>query len=199
MVSQRWIDYYNNFELYLSTSDLDFRANAGRQFHILATLCEQAQQTVNSALQVFLQKQFVSRQIISQELFRSQINESIERWKSNTLNSFLHPIQLIRITNQGNQLINSFHNFHYRLNQSSGQLIPVPANYSTCSCVRSSACRIQMGIFVYNWTIFDYIELFRIPNFFTGCFLVESLLESTLECFYDHQCMETIESYMSNT
>ncbi|CAF1360546.1 unnamed protein product [Rotaria sordida] len=56
-----------------------------------------------------------------------------------------------------------------------------------------------MGIFVYNWTIFDYVELFRIPNFFTGCFLVESLLESTLECFYDHQCMETIESYRSNT
>ncbi|CAF1058478.1 unnamed protein product [Rotaria sordida] len=174
MVSQRWINYYNNFKLYFFTSDLEFRANAGRQFHILATLCEQAQQTVNSARQVFLQKQFVSHQIISQELFRSQINER-------------------------NQLINSFHNFYYRLDQISGQSIIVPANYSTCSCARSSACRIHMGIFVYNWTIFDYVELFRIPNFFTGCFLVESLLESTLECFYDHQCMETIESYMSNT
>ncbi|CAF1345546.1 unnamed protein product, partial [Rotaria sordida] len=131
--------------------------------------------------QVFLQKQFVSRQIISQELFQSQINESIEGWKSNTLNSFLHPIQLIRVTNQGNQLIN------------------IPTNYSTYSCARSSAYRTHMGIFVYNMTTLDYVELFRIPNFFTGCFLVESLFESTLECFYDHQCMNVIESYMSNT
>ncbi|CAF1487303.1 unnamed protein product, partial [Rotaria sordida] len=199
MVSQGWIDYYNNFKLYFIISNRDFRANAGHQFQILATLCEQAQQTVNSALQVFLQRQFVSSQIISQELFRSQINESIERWKSNTLNSFLHLTQLIRVTNQGNQLINSFHNFYFYLDQISEQLIPVPANYSTCSCARSSACQIPMGIFVYNWTIFDYVELFRIPNFFTGCFLVESLLESTLECFYDHQCMKIIESYTSNT
>ncbi|CAF1399346.1 unnamed protein product [Rotaria sordida] len=199
MVSQGWIDYYNNFKLYFIISNRDFRANAGHQFQILATLCEQAQQTVNSALQVFLQRQFVSSQIISQELFRSQINESIEEWKSNTLNSFLHLTQLIRVTNQGNQLINSFHNFYFYLDQISGQLIPVPANYSTCSCARSSTCQIPMGIFVYNWTIFDYVELFHIPNFFTGCFLVESLLESTLECFYDHQCMKIIESYTSNT
>ena len=199
MVSQRWINYYNSFTLYFFTSYFEFRANAGSQFRILATLCEQAQQTVNNTLQLFLQRQIVGSQIISQELFKSQINESIEEWKLNTLNSYLRPVQLIRVTNQGNQLINSFHNFHFRFDETSTQLIPVPANYSTCSCAKSNSCRTPMGIYTYNWTTLGYIELFRIPNFFSGCFPVESLLESTLECFYDRQCMNTIQSYMTNT
>jgi hypothetical protein len=199
MISQRWIDYYNNFQLLIFTSSFDFRANAAYQFQLLATFCEQAQQTVNDSLQVFLQNQFVSSQVISQQIFLSQINESIEEWKSTTLNSFLRPIQLILVTNQGNQLINALHNFQFSLNQITGEFIPIPINYSNCSCARSSTCRTNMGIFSYNWTTLNQIELFRIPNFFTGCLPVESLLESTLECFYDRQCMDTIEYYMNTT
>jgi len=199
MISQSWIDYYNNFQLFIFTSSFDFRANAAYQFQLLATFCEQAQQTVNDSLQLFLQNQFVSSQVISQQIFRSQINESIEEWKSTTLNSFLRPIQLILVTNQGNQLINALHNFQFSFNQITGEFIPIPINYSNCSCARSSTCRTNMGIFSYNWSTLNQIELFRIPNFFTGCLPVESLLESTLECFYDRQCMDTIEYYMNTT
>jgi hypothetical protein len=192
MVSQRWINYYNSYKLYLTTSPLEFRANAGSQFQILATLCDQAQQKVNDSLQLFLQKQVVSSQIIPQDLFASQINESIEEWKSNTLNSFLHPLQLIRLTNQGNQLINALHNFQFTSNQISEQLISIPVNYSNCSCAESGSCHTSMGIFNFDWPSFSFVELFLIPNFFTGCFPVESLLESTLECFYDQECLNTV-------
>jgi hypothetical protein len=36
------------------------------------------------------------------------------------------------------------------------------------------------------------------PNFYTGCNVIESLLQSTLECFYNQQCIEVLKGQMSS-
>jgi hypothetical protein len=41
------------------------------------------------------------------------------------------------------------------------------------------------------------MPLFEIPGFYTGCYIVESLLQSTLECFYDPQCIDKLQTYIS--
>ncbi len=37
------------------------------------------------------------------------------------------------------------------------------------------------------------------PNFYTGCNVIESLLQSTLECFYNQQCIDGLKGQISSS
>ena len=70
-------------------------------------------------------------------------------------------------------------------------------NGTLCSCAIDPTCKQPQGFFeresfldAYNATVF-------IPGFFAACFPVESLLQSTLECFYSPGCLKTIQSYVT--
>ena len=39
---------------------------------------------------------------------------------------------------------------------------------------------------------------FIVPGFYVGCYVIESSLQSTLECFYDQTCLSTIQSFGSS-
>ncbi|CAM4759017.1 unnamed protein product [Rotaria magnacalcarata] len=39
-------------------------------------------------------------------------------------------------------------------------------------------------------------KLFKIPGIYKGCFMIESLLQSTLECFYNQTCINQLNSYL---
>jgi hypothetical protein len=38
--------------------------------------------------------------------------------------------------------------------------------------------------------------LFIVPGFYIGCYVIEALLQSTLECFYDQECINQLQSYI---
>ena len=42
-------------------------------------------------------------------------------------------------------------------------------------------------------------QKFTIPGFLTGCFVIESLLLSSLQCFYDEQCFNNVTYYVNPT
>jgi len=70
LVSEQWETYttsMKNSEPVFSSSD--YRAAAASQFQLLSVMCQQAQETIDDGLQVFLQTQFVSPQVISPESF----------------------------------------------------------------------------------------------------------------------------------
>jgi hypothetical protein len=35
-----------------------------------------------------------------------------------------------------------------------------------------------------------------VPGFYKGCYVIEALLQSTLECFYDQECIDQLQSYI---
>ena len=65
-----------------------------------------------------------------------------------------------------------------------------PKRYNECNCAFSAACHTSMDI------VTSPIG-YSVPNFFVGCFLVEALLSSTLECFYDLTCMLGLDRYLN--
>ncbi|CAF3311869.1 unnamed protein product, partial [Rotaria sp. Silwood2] len=72
----------------------------------------------------------------------------------------------------------------------------VPLSYDACDCGYSDKCSMQLGIYSYP----NLTTLFSIAGFYTGCFVMESLLQSTLECFYNQTCVDELRSYLaSNT
>jgi hypothetical protein len=42
-------------------------------------------------------------------------------------------------------------------------------------------------------------QKFTIPGFLTGCFVIESLLLSSLQCFYDEECFNNVTYFVNTT
>ena len=193
-VSSEWITYLSTSRQDIALGD--FRVHARYQFELLSTLCQQTRQTIENALLIFLQTQFVSSQVLSKDFFESQADSIIEDWKSVTINRFLRTLDLIGATTQGNQLMSN-HNTHFVGNAISTSIRTVFYEYSNCSCGLSPSCADNM--FLSN--ILDgaaSVSTYVISNFFIGCYPLEALLASTLECFYDLSCLLTINQYISN-
>jgi hypothetical protein len=107
----------------------DYQVSIGNKFALLSMFCESAPQTVDNALQLFLSTQYVAPKIIAKEMFDAQMQSLIEIWHTSTTNRFLNIIQIIKIPNQGNQLISDRSNFNFILNQMTGQVNLVPNIY----------------------------------------------------------------------
>ncbi|CAF1638337.1 unnamed protein product [Didymodactylos carnosus] len=70
---------------------------------------------------------------------------------------------------------------------------PSQYNQGNCTCDNPTKCFELSAIYNSNFTI-----EFQISGFYLGCYLTDSLLQSTLECFYP-QCLKQIQFYYSST
>ncbi|CAF1510720.1 unnamed protein product [Adineta ricciae] len=191
LVSKEWIYYIRQINNTQGFNAFDFQATAPSQFLSLSMFCQQAKQTVDEASDIFLQTKFISSQVISPQSFELQINSSIEDWKSTTINTFIRTIQLVRVTTQGNQLSNNLNSVTYR-DAIKNKIIRVPFAYSECNCALSASCRHSISLPSSN-------EPYLIPNLFAGCYLIEALFASTLECFYNISCISKINDFFSSS
>jgi hypothetical protein len=196
-VSSLWIDSLLESQVFDSIRFMDRQANVGTQFVLLNAFCESVQQTVDDARRVFLQAQFVSVQVIAQQIFDLQIHSLIQDWELSTSNRYQRGIQLIRATNQGNQLMSDLSNFKIQVNRTSNQVISIPKTYSNCSCALTGSCRtpVTLGNWYFENNTSVYVEFLTFPNFFTGCFSVDALLQSTLEYFYNRTYVTALETH----
>ena len=72
------------------------------------------------------------------------------------------------------------------------RLITSMLDRGDCSCSLSAIC-VDSG---YLYDSVDLALLFTVPGIKAGCFVVEALLQSTLECFYNQTCIDILQSYM---
>ncbi|CAF3110437.1 unnamed protein product, partial [Rotaria sp. Silwood2] len=75
-------------------------------FRALQTLCTVASATVNSILVNFLSSALVMDQIISQDQFDKWMNVILHHLQRTILDAFVQALTVIRITSQGNGLMN---------------------------------------------------------------------------------------------
>ena len=195
-VSPSWIRFLNEAQAGFSTSLFPYQINLGAQFTMLSIFCESIEQTIDDALRTFLQTQFVSSVVLAQDIFDPQIRLLVQNWQLNTVNRYQHVIQLLRAIYQGNLLMSDRFNFKIRVNSRSKQPFLVPFQYPNCSCALSGSCSAPLSLFIcYGAGNEACVEQFRIPNFFTGCFPMEALFQSTLECFYNWTCVDKIREF----
>ena len=197
LISSQWIRY--TYSAHSPGSYiLDYRYHAARQFQTLAMFCEQIQQTITDAMQNFLQTRWVSSQVMREPEFQAQIDFLFHQWNSSTVNLYNQTLELIFVTNQANQLMNRQNVFFY-VDRNSSKTTMGPRQYDGCNCAFSSACHTSMSIFGYDTDRLITIVLYEIPNFFVGCFLIEALFASTLECFYNQTCMLGLDQYLNSS
>jgi hypothetical protein len=194
-VTNNWIDYLaSSYEIH-KVNIYDFRATSSHAFEALSAFCEVTQTTISDSLNRFYASQYVSASVTPSDLLQSQVQSFTLQFISSTTNTFLAFLNMIRSTTQDNGLISALRsNYDIFIPDGYTFLIAVPSSFSGCSCGVSAMCTYQSPIYDYPNTA----VLFTVPNFYSGCYVIESLLQSTLQCFYNQTCIDQLISYFAS-
>lgn len=175
-------------------------------------MCQLANDTVINALFVFGQTQLVTADLLQSKLFTEELESAIAQFKQTTQNTLLRLLQLTRNITYMNQLLSgSYANFYidYSIVQEyvkSDMTLGIYGSSSilsngtiqSCSCANDIQCGMQAAL--YTGPSGNRIVIYTVPGFYSRCFPVESLLPSTLECFYDNQpCLDMMTNVTNET
>lgn len=208
-VSDTWINRL--FNPYISYYiQIDFRSSASGQFQLLSSLCSLAKSTVNDTLNDFLSDSFFSIDTISPNSLETQGQAQSLFVQTSTINAIRGILHLIRETTYSNQLQPALQTV--RMNAlyiyPNGDLASgildgsfVNGDGTLCYCSGSATCSSPSGFF--NLYGYDTGGMFVSPEpsianvtgFVTGCYAIESLFQSTLECFFDKECLNTVLTF----
>ncbi|CAF1007772.1 unnamed protein product [Adineta steineri] len=206
-VTDDWITAFDDLDTALYTINLginllDF-ALSQPLFVLLQALCVYSNETIADALQTFQRTPLVSAQLLTVNDFKNQMSSVIHEFELETTSTFLHFIQLLRNITYVNQIMSGLEsNFNSTVSGvSSYQVSFFMTTYTTtdsnssytCSCANDATCKTQWGLYSRSTAV---IPSYSLPGFYCACQVVDSLLQSTLECFYDNQdCMRIITDF----
>ncbi|CAF1287551.1 unnamed protein product [Adineta ricciae] len=193
-VSEEWINTIPKADP-TSINPNDFRMNFIYRFRALSDFCTLSNQTISNALNQFYSSQYIRSSVTSYKVLELQIQALITEFKLFTINDFLSSISMIRETTQSNSLTSGTLSSHDFFTGPSGSSVSTAQRtYNNCSCAHSAQCTES----TYIWDNSTDLPSLLIPGFDVGCYTVEALLKSTLECLYDQNCIDTIQLYMSD-
>ncbi|CAF1529577.1 unnamed protein product [Adineta ricciae] len=181
-VSPEWIEYYySDGNLSSQYAFDDFRYSASFQFQGLALLCQLSKKIVDDEISQLITRYFIDAQLLSLHLLNERIQTFINDFQLTMPNLFLSTLLLIRETTGTNMIMNTIStNWKFSTADFPGlgwAAHTVPIVYGNCSCSISSKCVIPS------------------QNMLAGCYPLEALLQLTLQCFYDQQCIDSTETF----
>ncbi|CAF1412955.1 unnamed protein product [Adineta ricciae] len=157
-------------------------------FQALYAFCQLTNRTVSERLTQFLSNQYVSTTVTPENLFQSQIQTSVRQFNSSIINDFVRSLDLIKNTTQINGLHSALMtNYDFYMASGTTQLYMNSCIHSECDCHISPTCVEPLSII----NKYGHVP-FYIPGLYYGCYIIEALLQSTLECFYNKTCIATI-------
>lgn len=184
-VTQQWSEYlYDASRMYQK----NYHSTASVQFQILSVLCEQAQQNVNNSLVQFFSTKFISGQLVSADLLQIQVESIVASLRKATPQTFRQALAILTDLIYGNAFMNAYEtNWKFTVYDTShfAAVYTNPQSYgSSCNCATSPNCA-QVATLVDQWNS-------TVPGLLIGCYPHVSMLQSTLACLYDQQCLDLI-------
>ncbi|CAF1562192.1 unnamed protein product [Adineta steineri] len=102
---------------------------------------------------------------------------------------------MIRKTTQGNAFLSGqLTNYYLTITNGGVNVATNSISYSDCNCHLSSTCVNQFSIYKNDS---GNVTLFDVPGLYIGCYVIEALLQSTLQCFYDQNCIDELQVYLT--
>ncbi len=198
-VTQDWIDYLYAYSGNRAVYVIDFPYIATNTFQGLSTLCALVNQTISNDLSQFYSSQYVSASVTTLNTFQSEISALVNQFILSTTNDFLLSLSTIRSTTQSNSIYSALQtNCKFDAYPDFNVLAAYPdiLSYGSCSCATLATCASQSKI--HGSSNLDV--LFYVPGIYIGCYIIESLLQSDLRCFYNQTCINQLQSYsLANT
>ncbi|CAF1468909.1 unnamed protein product [Adineta ricciae] len=196
-ISDEWIagitsELASNLSIY---SRKDYRRFLSAHLHYLQGLCHLSQQSIENSINQFLSSLLVTNELLSAEVFSTRLDILIEQTKLYAPILLKRLLFLVRNVNHANAFISTYGtNFQYTFLENTDELryAPiVPLTYdNSCSCGLHSNCTTQAKFIEAN----SGAEI-SIKGLKMGCTPSESLLLSSLECFYSQSCLDRIRQF----
>ena len=200
-VTTNWSSFINAAAgTYVSS---DFRYTGALLFQILASFCQLSNETTKNSLPVFYSSRFVTTNVVDANLFYEQCKSLIDSYISSTAAAFAYSFDFTRDAAFINGFVSGlFTNFNFKLSiyypQYPGYRIITDYKLynqsNICNCEITPSC-ISSSI-IQNRSSGE--TAFLIPGLYTGCFLVEAMRRSNLQCLYSQMCLNQIQYYLQS-
>jgi hypothetical protein len=205
-VSDRWIKaiFSGTNTTYFSLTD--FRTFGSAQFRALAGFCRLTKASVQQSITAFYQNILISSQVKFKDVLQLQTKEAIKQMKQIASNMFEPQLKLVRRMTTGNKLITGLqtNDIITYVNRAYGQYAveTSPVSYqldngSFSGCFTDVTYKFPAGFYDTFGapTQWDAGNMTMLPGISSGCLPVNSILVSTLECFYNQTCLDELISF----
>jgi hypothetical protein len=180
-----WINLVYYRSKLLDYSYDDYRHFVVPHFRLLFHLCTLANDTLTDALSTFRSNTLINKRAQSRQAVVAQMEASVNQFRSSVPQTFMRKLDFIRQMAQGNGLVSSISSNWYPIPLEGKPFMAMtPRSYgdNNCSCGTNSMCSSPAAI-----------DGCIVPGFRVGCYPLESLLQSTLECLYDMTCINKLK------
>ena len=182
-INQLYILYEKTWNKSIATH---FHRTAVFQFQTLRTFCQLTQKTINNSLETFLQTEFVQPKLIPLEALQTEIASLVTDFLYMMPTTFLRTLKFMQDITAQNLFVTGASVTSVLPTYEFYKPDPVTHPYinmnytftdnSSCTCSSSTAHRC-MGLATFNNE--------SISGFQTGCYMLNALLKSTLQVFYN--------------
>lgn len=155
------------------------------QLTLLSNLCAIANQTINTSLAILYRKPLITLQMMNTRELEDTINVTIDQFFADTIVTFRNTFDFSQTMIQQNEFLSSFlSNWYFRFDFAPAAMYNMlPVSYGNCSCGKMSDCTQTMTI-----------NNISFPGLLIGCLPLSALLPSTLECFHNQTCIDTLHN-----
>ncbi|CAF4324226.1 unnamed protein product, partial [Adineta steineri] len=108
-------------------------------------------------------------------------------------NDFLLSISTIRKTTQSNSLLAGQLTNYDLIRLNNNDVDTYSYSYSNFSCASSATCANEPPVYSSK----NSGVLFTVPGIYIGCYIIEALLQSNLQYFYNKTCINKMQSYFT--
>ncbi|CAF1497941.1 unnamed protein product, partial [Adineta steineri] len=188
----------------------DFRSTAHSQFELLSSFCSLSKEIISQTEIDIDNNELVTLYLLSQEQVQLQINGTTDLLKKSASSQLITYLDYLRNTTQTNYLVSALNTNLIIKTAWSSESIRTYADQVSYSdpdtaklCGREKVVA-DATLSQVNYELIDASRrnsMNRRPNsttvngFFTGCTPFEALLESTLDCLYQTECLQLLVDY----
>ncbi|CAF1329692.1 unnamed protein product [Adineta steineri] len=217
-VSREWIE---GFYLPVANAYLldDFRTTAFSQLELLAALCSISNDIVSKALLDIQNKQIVTVELLEEEDIQLQVEAMVELVQATAYAQVTSLLQHVQMMYRSNTLVSAF-GTNAVVQIGSGSVSISSTNYvylydDYINVLYSLSCTekimVTPAVFYAQPLDTDVVDHVYWPisigatgysllsasvdGFFGGCFPLDAVLASTLDCLYNVQCLEILFNY----
>ena len=163
-------------------------------WQIISSFCTISNNTWSNIIQTFQASYIISPTPLTEQSVRNQVREVLSYEKSLSQTTLTRNLCLLQRLVSGNRLVSGVPtNFELRYPNDTNPPEMFTKKYGNCSCVTIDGCP---HIATFNNTTNG--QLITIPGMIADCLIVDSVLASTLECYYDRECIFLLHQSLDN-
>lgn len=216
-VSQRWIDYVfviNGSSLW----PIDIRKSLSAIWQLMRILCHTGKISTIDAIDQFINSPLISSVVLSEQLLEAKIEATVDQTIQAASSALIRPLIALQRITQANEFLTALSVNYIAVTSAFNEMI-IPIifndfdvtvetvynkyifNGSTryCSCRYNGSCPMPANLYLYEiweqYGIYDFNTIKSnetLPGIIIDCLPIQTILASTLECFYHQSCLDQI-------